>query len=419
MFLKQHILLASLVLPTLLAAGCAALPGGKASTEPTGRLLIADPATRSFHALDLQDGTSQHLRLPRAVSTLYSSGKPDHVLGVNREGDQVLSLHTGIRYEDHGDHDHWYRQSPRLSHFLPQGPRPTHLVTTDSGLAIFYDGRADESHAEVWFGQVSERGRLEGQKLELGSAKHGAAVVTEQGVWVSTRSQSNHEGLPDQLSFFAGNTGAPMHDQQLCDGLHGAAANADWVGFGCNKGVWVHPQISTAGQGHLILHPEGFDPSSRVGTLWAPSCNKALLGAAGSQFWWVDAEQSTMSPVASFNNLWQGHQAGRLVSTHSGLIAALNQDGDLYVTELGSETTRRYRQVMDLSNIDFDTHRRLTLIEAIPGEALIIGHPTEHRAVWIDLARGKIFDLALPAAGNALSWVPNSTASSRSIQCDA
>lgn len=419
MTLKHRLSLTTLVATTLMASGCAVFPSGQGSSEPAGRLLVADPTTSSFHTLDLQDGGSQQLALPRAISALYASGHPGHVIGVDREGDQVFSLNTGIRYEDHGDHDHWYRQNPRLTQFLPQGPRPTHLVTTDAGMAIFYDGRVDESPAAVWHGQLSERGRLEGQKLALGSAKHGAAVVTDQGVWVSTRGPSNHEGLPNQLSFFTGNAGAPQHDPQLCEGLHGAAANADWVGFGCSNGVWVHAQNSPIGQGQLIPHPAGFDQGSRVGTLWAPSCDKPLLGAAGSQFWWVDVDQSRLSPVASFNDLWKGTQAARLVSTHSNLIAALNRDGDLYVTDLNTEATRQYRQIMDISTVDFDTHRRLTLIEAIPGEALIIGHPTEHRAVWVDLASGKTTDLALPAAGNALAWVPNSSASSRSKQCDA
>lgn len=419
MTLRENVKLAALLITTLVAAGCAVLPSDRASTEPTGRLLIADPANRSVHTLDLQDNGSEQLQLPRAVSTLSNSGQPDHVLGIDRDGDQVFSLHTGIRYEDHGDHDHWYRQSPRLSHFLPQGPRPTHLVSTDAGLAIFYDGRAEESYAEVWYGQLSERGRLEGQKLALGSAKHGAAVVTEQGIWVSTRSQPDQSGLPDRLSFFTSNHSHPSHDPQLCEGLHGAAANANWVGFGCSNGVWVHAQQAPAGQGQLIEHPADFDPGSRVGTLWAPSCDHRLLGAAGSQFWWVDAERSRLTPVASFNDLWQGTQAGRLVSMESGLVAALNQQGNLYVTELNTESTRRYPGVIDLSDIDFDTHRRLAIIEALPGEALIIGHPTEHRAVWVDLASGKVVQLALPAAGNALAWVPNSSASARSIQCDA
>lgn len=110
-----------------------------------GRLavLAGDSNEASFFDLD-DNALLDTFVLNDDSNTLSASPDFRYAVIANRTQDYLGFIDGGMWREDHGAHLHDYEQSPVFSSYeLTSGSRPTHLITHDGQLAIFYDGDAD------------------------------------------------------------------------------------------------------------------------------------------------------------------------------------------------------------------------------------------------------------------------------------
>jgi YVTN family beta-propeller protein len=258
------------------------LPAFADDQKETWRLFVADHTQPVVRALDAASGSE----LGRfdlggyAALSLSDSGKT--VFAVQGDKDTVQVIASGIALSDHGEHRDIEISDPKLLPGVITGKKPGHVVTHGDDVAVFYDrgGKVD---------LFQEGALLEGKgnaaSIDTTAAHHGVAVPMGQHILVSVPNMTT-EVKPDELPPRLGlrvvdRDGKQLGEVAICTGLHGEAASARLVAFGCAEGVLVARPGGLDGP-KLEMVAYGSDlPEGKVSTLLGGRSMQFFLGNYG------------------------------------------------------------------------------------------------------------------------------------------
>ncbi|TMO73412.1 5-methyltetrahydrofolate--homocysteine methyltransferase [Pseudoalteromonas sp. S3785] len=257
-----------------------------------GRLavLAGDSNEASFFDLD-DNALLDTFVLNDESNTLSASPDFRYAVITNRTQDYLGFIDGGMWREDHGEHLHDYEQGPAFSSYeLTSGSRPTHLMTHDGQLAIFYDGDAESgapASVEVLTDSdiTNATPTLPGISYDINM--HGVAEPRGEHL-LSTIRRDDAENtsvakvLPDQVGVYHFHDGEYELEQTLeltCPDLHGAAQNHDYVVFGCSDGVLIAHEHDDVYEAQKVANIEAVG-TERIGTLYGHESSDTIFGIA-------------------------------------------------------------------------------------------------------------------------------------------
>ncbi|PHP53164.1 hypothetical protein BW737_004740 [Actinomyces ruminis] len=184
---------------------------------------------------------------------LNPAGDGRHVLVSSSEGFEVLDL--GMIVKPHGDHNHYYTTTPKLTGSVIAADKPGHVVTHAGKTAVFDDGTGTVTVFET---DALEDGQLSSDELtsfKTNDPHHGVAVpLTSGSILVTEGTEDERHTVHERKA--DGSIGAESTD---CPGVHGEATaqGEDVVTFGCTNGSVVFRD----GQFHKVPVPEEYQRS--------------------------------------------------------------------------------------------------------------------------------------------------------------
>jgi len=163
------------------------------------RLFIGDHTNPVVQAVDVDSGAVLKKFDTANYASLVTSESGRLVFAVQREGDAIHIINSGIALLDHGDHRDLKVSDPELIDLKLEGKVPGHVVSHDDHVAAFFD-REDE------FQILHESEVLRGDKRVLtfsnGAAHHGVAVGLKRHILVSVpnlQAEKKPEDLPPRF----------------------------------------------------------------------------------------------------------------------------------------------------------------------------------------------------------------------------
>ena len=234
-----------------LSAACilgASLIGAGAQAEEitAWRLFVSDHADPKVTVLDALSGETIDTFTFKAPTTLYRSKSGKAVFAVQRDGNAVSTISTGISFEDHGDHGDIKIENPKLTGAEFTGERPVHFVEHDRVFATFFDG---EGGARLFTESNALKGETQTRAVDAGAPHHGVAVAYGKHHLISVPNPEDPTELPVGIAVLD-RSGARVGDVAECPDLHGEAASGNLMIFACATGILVvseeggMPQIS-------------------------------------------------------------------------------------------------------------------------------------------------------------------------------
>lgn len=230
--------------------------------DTAGRLAIAESGAATLRLHDLDSGrTEASLLLANAPSAVYASPGGRYALALQRPQDTTQIVDGGIWQEDHGDHDHDYKQAPRLLTMRLDGPQPTHYDDRAGQAALFMDGRAAAaqnasalllSDASIGAGQLLAT-------LPLTAAMHGFAEPNGEHLVVSALVAG--ASAPTQVEIHRRQGSGYNFVQRLdavCPGMHGSYTQGSTTVAGCSDGaLLVRPAAAGGFAATRVPTPSG------------------------------------------------------------------------------------------------------------------------------------------------------------------
>lgn len=248
--------------------------------ETSGRLALSENVQPRLHVFDLDSGTVEGSHtLDSAASAVYTSPGQRYAVVLQNSGGLVQYVDGGVWQEDHGDHDHDYRQASSLRPWKLAGVRPSHF-NAEAGTqgALFFDGLAptNASFQLVTDASIASGAAVAGTSLS--AALHGLAIP--RGSSVLAAHPDAVSGLPAQLGVYARNGSGYTFSGTLptrCDGMHGGAAAGDYTAVGCNDGVLLMRHTG------VVLTDSKVTTASRVSTVAShPALPGQFIGFSNS-----------------------------------------------------------------------------------------------------------------------------------------
>ena len=303
-----------------------------------GRLAIADAGSPSLTIHDLDSGrTETSFMLANAPSALYASPGGRYALAFQRPQDTVQLVDGGVWQEDHGDHDHDYKQVPKLLTMRLDGPQPTHYDDRAGQASVFMDGRAAaaQNASALLFTDASIGSGNVLAALPLPAPMHGFAEPNGEHLIVSAlvagaTSPTQIEVHRRQGSAF----GLVQRLDAVCPGMHGSYTQGTTTIAGCSDGaLLVAPQAGGGWTGTRVITPSG------IGAIAGhPKLTRFVgIGNSGTpsttRFYDIDPATSTATPIAI-----TGWAEGRLRRAHGfdrqgQNLFVLDDLGTLYVLQ--------------------------------------------------------------------------------------
>jgi len=295
--------------------------------DTAGRLALTmhNAAVVRIHDLDTGTQEAEHA-LDYVPSALYASPSHRYALAVQRLQDQVQFVDGGIWQEDHGDHDHDFKQASRLLTWTLSGARPTHYdVQAGVQAAFFMDGNAaaiPPHHAAVRVLTDASIGAAQvSASMDLPLAVHGLSQPVDDTLLVVARAADAADTLPTHLQLHQREGSTYRFVRELptrCNGMHGGFSSGTSTVVGCIGGMLSvrHLDADTVSDGVFIATP------LRVGTVTGHArlpdqfIGIATEGVAPAtvttRFYAFDAINNSVSPYVP-----QGWEEGRVRRAHA------------------------------------------------------------------------------------------------------
>lgn len=318
-----------------------------AGIDTAGRLAIAEAASPGLRIHDLDSGrTETRFTLANTPSALYASPGGRYALAFQRPQDTVQIVDGGIWQEDHGDHKHDYKESPKQLALRLDGPQPTHYDDRAGQAAVFMDGRAAaaQNASALLFTDASIANGNVLATLPLAAAMHGFAEPNGEHLIVSALVAGATS--PTQIEVYRRQGSAYSVVQRLdalCPGMHGSYTQGTTTVAGCSDGaLLVAPNAAGGWSGTRVSTPSG------IGTIAGHPKLARFVGIGNSgtpsttRFYDIDPATRTATPIAI-----TGWAEGRLRRAHGfdrqgQSLFVLDDLGTLYVLQPGATgwTTR-------------------------------------------------------------------------------
>ncbi|KZN57436.1 hypothetical protein [Pseudoalteromonas luteoviolacea] len=321
---------------------------GTVSSE--GRLLVTSTDSNSIHILDLEHkevaGELASTNFPKYV---YTTENSRYAVLVQSDNSRVEFIDGGIWEEDHGDHMHPYEEAPKLSNVSFDLAKPAHVTNGEHNTAIFFDGEAGSTNAQV---AVFSEAYLNGDasklaEIEYNTNMHGAAQARGEFTLSTIRDADAESVLPDKIGLFH------KHDdhfdqekvfEETCPALHGSAQNHEHISFACGDGVVVITEENGEFTASKIANPESFAEGQRIGTLRGHEDSHQFIGIAGTELVVIDPEHNEIEKVEW--TITQGHRiAGGDFNYDGSHAAILDSAGVLTIFEQHTENDEHHWEV--------------------------------------------------------------------------
>ena len=309
--------------------------------DTAGRLAIAENASPTLRLHDLDSGqVVASMTLANAPSALYASPGGRYALALQRPQDITQIVDGGIWQEDHGDHDHDYKQDPRLLATRIEGPQPTHYDDRAGQASLFMDGRAAaaQNASAVLFTDASLGAGSVVATLPLTAAMHGFAEPNGDHLIASALVAGATS--PTQVEVYRRQGSAYSFVQRLdalCPGMHGSYTQGTTTVTGCSDGAMlVRPAASGNFAAVRVTAPSG------IGTIAGhPNLARFVgIGNAGTpstaRFYDIDPATNTATAITI-----AGWGEGRLRRAHGfdrdgRTLFVLDDQGTLYALQHGA-----------------------------------------------------------------------------------
>lgn len=248
------------------------------------RLFIADHSLPIVRAIDVENGREIGRFDIEGYAALSLSQSGKTVFAVQGEKNAVHAIDTGISLSDHGEHRDIELSDPKLLATVIKGEKPGHVVSHGNDVAIFYDrgGKFDLlTEADL------AKGKPEIREFDTIAAHHGVAVPMGNHLLVSVPNMDEavKDGeLPPRRGLrVLDRKGRQVGGIERCTGLHGEAASARLVAFGCEEGVLIARPGGIDGPKIEMLAYGSALPSGKVSTLLGGTSMQFFLGNYGER----------------------------------------------------------------------------------------------------------------------------------------
>lgn len=249
-----------------------ALTAAASAAEHTAwRLFVADHARPEVTAIDLGTDKPVGSFTLKSPATLYTTASKAAVYAVQRDGDQVSAIASGIAISDHGDHGDLEVSPPALLAATVAGDKPVHFVDHDGRLALFFD---DEGVARVLDEADWLAGNAATHDLKLAAPHHGVAAPLGDYLLATRPNAEDAKELPVGIDVY-GADGKPVGDLHACPDLHGEASSGDTLAIACATGLLL---VKARRGGPEITHLP-YSAGLPAGK------STTLLGGVGMQYW--------------------------------------------------------------------------------------------------------------------------------------
>jgi hypothetical protein len=351
----------------------AAIETSQAKEVSAYRAFVADRASGTVHVLDLEARKQlAPLALP-ATAHLAQSSSARLIYAASAEAQAVMGIDTGIVLVSHGDHMDITVQAPKLLAAKIEGPKPSHVVSYQGRVAMFFDG---DGKARLLSDEDMIKGGGAPRVFGEGPAHHGVAVARRGWVAVSTPQQTGENWSANGVTIY-GETGTKQVVSPECLGLHGEAVSTRTVIFGCEDGVLT---ISPEGVATKVRYPESSTESERIYTIDPAPGFSMFVGDFGPK-----ALIAFSPDDATFHRieLPEMRIAFAVDPSDGGRVVVVLSDGSvrLFNTISGAELLRRENVVTPAADLPEGARERSRL--AIAGPHILVTDPAKGRAIHL------------------------------------
>ena len=371
-----------------------------------GRLVISAKDSNLVSVYELEDGSLlDTFAVADTPSALAASPAKRYALVVQRTTDRVEFIDGGLFQEDHVDHLHPYQQAPALTNFVLSDSRPTHITSTDSQLAVFFDGDAASSTPAA-VAMITEADITTDSNgypvLNYSINMHGAAQARGEYLVSTVRDAQSATTLPDKVAVYEQH-GDHYHEElvfdELCPGLHGSAQNEHFIAFGCTDGVLLIEQDGATFTAAKLAKTDDFTGTMRIGTLVGAEHAEHFVGFAGSGMFAIHAEDSEMElidwqPAAGATLTGYGfadHGEKFVLLDNQGYLTILNYHGHEH--EGTAEPAFEFAAKVQLTTADVSTMpsgSRFELAISASDDKVYVLNPIDRSLITVDLADAEV-----------------------------
>lgn len=399
-----------LLLSAAMMAACGGSSGGDEPHEHTdidtaGRLALFDTEASQLKVLDLDNSeVLASVAMDGEAPRLYASPGNRYAVAIQRGDDLVSFVDGGLYTEDHGDHMHDYAETPSMLSLTLNDHKPTHYSSGEAEGVVFFDGGEAASSKVTVFSDATLGSGATVASLQLENNMHGVAKMIDGHLFVTYRDSSiTDTTLPAAVErYHLDGSDFEFEERysQACPRLHGAAANAHSLGFGCSDGVLVIDLHEAGYPATKLDNPEGLADGSRIGTVVANHDVEELVGIAGDRLFVIHPESTT----EVYHELELGEGVGRLAqgfSTHGEVFYVLGDDGDLRLFDPASDwALMTTAELMDAPG-EGDT---LAVTTSAAQERLFVLH--NQSVIEVDTTDGDIVrTINLGFSASAIAWL--------------
>ena len=404
----------ALALSAALITGC----GGSSSDndedhehseiETAGRLALFDTEAGAIRILEIDDGeTLATFPVSGSTPSLYSSPDNRYVVAIQRGDDLVSFIDSGLYTEDHGDHMHDYAETPTMLNLSLNDNRPTHYSLGEDRGIIFFDGSVAASSKVTLISDGSLEAGTAEASLDLDSNMHGVAKLAGGKLFVTYRDASiTDTTLPAQVERYSAASDSFEFEErynETCPLLHGAAANAHVVAFGCSDGVL---SIGLHGDNYpatKLGNPDSLAEESRIGTFAGHHDVEELVGIAGDQLFVIDAEATS----DNYSELILGAGVGRITQgfdAHGETFYVMGDDGKLRLFH--PEDDWALAATIDVTDPIEEEDASPAIAQSAALDRLYVANPNNQTIIEVDTLEGKIVrTMNLDFAPSGLVWL--------------
>ncbi|WP_213998956.1 5-methyltetrahydrofolate--homocysteine methyltransferase [Arsukibacterium sp.] len=381
---------------------------GHGDISTAGRLVISAKDSNLVSVYELTDGSLlDTFAVADIPSALAASPAKRYALAIQRTTDRVEFIDGGLFQEDHVDHFDDYQQDPALASFVLSDSRPTHITSTDSQTAVFFDGDA-ESGTPAAVAVITEADiTIDSNSyplLNYSIHMHGAAQARGEYLVSTVRDVDSATTLPDQVAVYHAHD--DHFDQELvfdelCPGLHGSAQNEHFIGFGCTDGVLLIEQQAETFTASKLVNTDDFSEGMRIGTLVGAEHAEHFVGFAGSSMFAIHAHDAEMELVdwqaaegAGLNGYgFADHGEKFVLLDNQGYLTILNYHGHEHEEEATEEPAFEFVAKVQLTTADVSTMpagSRFELAISASDDKVYVLNPIDSSLLTVDVADGEV-----------------------------
>ena len=358
--------------------------------------------------LDSSDGSTVGSAEVPGYVRLNPAGDGRHV--AVSASDAITMYDTGLLAQGHGDHFHYYVQSPALTDLSVPAPMPGHVVPHGDRTALFADGTGDITLLDPTALGDGDLGILEQTSTE--APHHGVAVPLTDGGLLLTQG-TEEERSTVQVLDADGNVTAETDD---CPGVHGEAAakptdSGDVISLGCENGSVIYRD----GEFHKVAIDGDYQRSgNQKGTEDSPivlADHKVQADPEGgiehpTEIALIDTRDATQQIVDLGSEYW----FRSLDRGPDGEALVLTADGELNI--LDPETGKMLHEVPVTGEWSEPENWQEAgpMLSVADGTAFVVD-PAAQKLTMVDVASGEIYrELDLPVVPHEIQ-VTTGTAS--------